>query len=189
MQIISNIRNILICCYWEMTAHLKSQSTQSQTLKGFLPLFCRQHNLPVGVSAGAAAGQKHLSQVHQVDAEGQGHFQAGWLQSCIQTVGETQEQAWHELWDYGQSPQVSFHNIAKQVIYEWPLWLSSMEVITLPPLLDMHHSGRTPYNVCRNMQQSLCFHSLFYIPPTSDCWICRKPCHVSKMRSLALSQL
>lgn len=81
-------------------------------------VFFRQHHLSVGVSAGAAAGQKHLSQVHQVDAEGEGHFQAGWLQGCVQTVGEAQEQAWYELWDHGQSPEVSFDTeFAKKTIW------------------------------------------------------------------------
>lgn len=47
----------------------------------------------MGVPAGAAAGQKHMSPVYKVDAEGEGYIQAGRLQSCVQTVGEAQEQA------------------------------------------------------------------------------------------------
>lgn len=126
----SNFTDIGICYDWETTGHLKVIAFKAKywmtycytfsvalspelnisyqhTSMGFL--LCRQYHLSMGVSAGAAAGQKHLPQVHQVDAERERDFQAGWLQSCIQIVGETQEQAWYELWDYGQSPQVSFH--------------------------------------------------------------------------------
>lgn len=51
----------------------------------------------MGVPPGFTAGQEHLSQIHQVDTEGEGHLQAGGLQSCVEAVGQTQEQARHEL--------------------------------------------------------------------------------------------
>ena len=60
----------------------------------------------MGVPAGAVAGQEHMSQVHQVDAAGKGHLQAGGLQGRVQAVGETQEQARHELRNHGAGTQV-----------------------------------------------------------------------------------
>ena len=57
----------------------------------------------MGVPAGAVAGQEHVSQVHQVDAAGKGHLQAGGLQGRVQAVGQTQEQARYELRDHGPS--------------------------------------------------------------------------------------
>lgn len=51
----------------------------------------------MGVPAGPPPGQEHLSQVHQVDPEREGHLQTGRLKGCVQAVGKTQEQARHEL--------------------------------------------------------------------------------------------
>lgn len=51
----------------------------------------------MGVPAGPAPGQEHLSPVYQVDPEGEGHLQTGRLKGCVQAVGQTQEQARHEL--------------------------------------------------------------------------------------------
>ncbi|CAG03708.1 unnamed protein product [Tetraodon nigroviridis] len=74
-----------------------------------LPVLSREHHLPVGVPAGPPPGQEHLSQVHQVDPEGEGHLQAGGLQGRLQAVGQTQEQARHELRDHGTGAQVDTH--------------------------------------------------------------------------------
>lgn len=55
----------------------------------------------MGVPAGSPTGQEHLSQVHQMDPEGEGHLQTGRLQGSVQALGKTQEQTRHELRDYG----------------------------------------------------------------------------------------
>ena len=39
--------------------------------------------------------------------QGEGHLQAGGQQGGVQAVGDAQEQARHELWDDGPSPQVN----------------------------------------------------------------------------------
>lgn len=77
-----------------------------KTQSDCFPSICREHHLPVGIPAGPAAGQKHLSQIHQMDSERERHLQAGGLQSGFKAVGQTQEQARHELRDHGESSQV-----------------------------------------------------------------------------------
>ena len=70
-------------------------------------LSSRKHHLPLGVPAGPPPGQEHLPPLHQVDPEGEGHLQTGGLQGRLQAVGQTQEQAGHELRDHGAGTQVS----------------------------------------------------------------------------------
>lgn len=51
-------------------------------------------------------------------------------------MGEAQEQAWYELWDHGQSPEVSFDTkFSKQIIYEWPYDYPVFKYEPLPSLL------------------------------------------------------
>lgn len=51
----------------------------------------------MGVPVGPSSGQEYVSQVHQVDTEGEGYLQTGRLQGRVQAVGQTQEQAGYEL--------------------------------------------------------------------------------------------
>lgn len=64
------------------------------------------HDVPLGVPAETPPGQGVLSQVHQVDQQGEGRLQAGRLEGGVQAVGYAQEQARHELRDHGKGPEV-----------------------------------------------------------------------------------
>jgi len=57
----------------------------------------RNYYIFVGISSEAAAGQRLLPEVHQVEQQGEGHLQAGGQQGRVPAVGAAQEQARHEL--------------------------------------------------------------------------------------------
>ena len=70
-----------------------------------------------------------MSALHQVDAEGEGHLQAGGQQGGVQAVGAPQEQARHELRDHGQSPQVKSSSNIRQTLrtkHSLPCCLTTM---------------------------------------------------------------
>jgi len=60
----------------------------------------------VGVSAQPVADSIKLSKTHSLDWQRQRRVQDCGQQGGVQTVGSPQEQAWHELWDHGESSEI-----------------------------------------------------------------------------------
>ena len=64
------------------------------------------------------AGQRVLSEIHQMGKQREGDLQAGRQQGGLPPVGHAQEQARHELRDYGTGTKVVFLVLAKKLILD-----------------------------------------------------------------------
>ena len=97
-------------------------------------------HVPVAVPAAAATSQGLLSALHQMDGPRTRSLQASRLQGRLTSLGSSQEQARHELWNHGPRAQVGL--VAARLLD----WQETHQQMRYPNATSLHFSAPLAFN-------------------------------------------